>query len=264
MRTIGPPPTWLMSRLPWEVGRPVVGLNVKGSAAALLSRSGLLGAPVMIDGGMNSAGVSLQSAAKLARQLPPVAATILREHLAALSAPADVPSPPCTALPAGHHRRIFFGAPAEDPDAFGLGYEEVDQRGNVVPGTFRDITPFDHSVIDVCLPLGVGNSTVNEAWELVNVSGEDHNFHMHQTKFRVLATNSGNVAASALMDNLPVPHGSDECDATIASWRSGACKVRSVYVGIPFSEVGDFVYHCHILEHEDGGMMAHIRVVPYH
>jgi len=28
--------------------------------------------------------------------------------------------------------------------------------------------------------------------------------------------------------------------------------------------VGDFVYHCHILEHEDGGMMAHIRVVPYH
>ena len=26
--------------------------------------------------------------------------------------------------------------------------------------------------------------------------------------------------------------------------------------------VGDFVYHCHILEHEDGGMMATIRVLP--
>jgi FtsP/CotA-like multicopper oxidase with cupredoxin domain len=24
------------------------------------------------------------------------------------------------------------------------------------------------------------------------------------------------------------------------------------------------VYHCHILEHEDGGMMAHIRVVAHH
>jgi FtsP/CotA-like multicopper oxidase with cupredoxin domain len=34
-------------------------------------------------------------------------------------------------------------------------------------------------------------------------------------------------------------------------------------VNIPFSEVGDFVYHGHVLEHEDGGMMAHIRVVPY-
>ena len=27
-------------------------------------------------------------------------------------------------------------------------------------------------------------------------------------------------------------------------------------------DIGDFVYHCHILEHEDGGMMAIIRVIP--
>jgi FtsP/CotA-like multicopper oxidase with cupredoxin domain len=26
--------------------------------------------------------------------------------------------------------------------------------------------------------------------------------------------------------------------------------------------VGTFVYHCHVLEHEDGGMMGRIRVVP--
>jgi L-ascorbate oxidase len=31
---------------------------------------------------------------------------------------------------------------------------------------------------------------------------------------------------------------------------------------IPFAELGDFVYRCHILEHEDGGMMARIQVVP--
>jgi FtsP/CotA-like multicopper oxidase with cupredoxin domain len=36
-----------------------------------------------------------------------------------------------------------------------------------------------------------------------------------------------------------------------------------VHVEIPFAEIGDFVYHCHILEHEDGGMMAHIRVVAH-
>jgi FtsP/CotA-like multicopper oxidase with cupredoxin domain len=30
---------------------------------------------------------------------------------------------------------------------------------------------------------------------------------------------------------------------------------------VPFSQIGDFVFHCHILEHEDGGMMARIRVV---
>ena len=27
-------------------------------------------------------------------------------------------------------------------------------------------------------------------------------------------------------------------------------------------DIGDFVYHCHILDHEDGGMMAIIRVLP--
>ena len=27
-------------------------------------------------------------------------------------------------------------------------------------------------------------------------------------------------------------------------------------------DVGDFVYHCHIAEHEDDGMMAIVRVIP--
>lgn len=31
---------------------------------------------------------------------------------------------------------------------------------------------------------------------------------------------------------------------------------------LQFSQLGEFVYHCHILEHEDGGMMARIMVVP--
>jgi L-ascorbate oxidase len=31
---------------------------------------------------------------------------------------------------------------------------------------------------------------------------------------------------------------------------------------IPFSQLGEFVDDCHILEHEDGGMMAKIQVVP--
>jgi FtsP/CotA-like multicopper oxidase with cupredoxin domain len=238
---------------------PLRGLNVKGVSSNLVAKTGLLGAPIMIDGVRNSANISLQSAPQLLARMNPADAAILKEHLSALSAPAPIPSAPCTALPAGHHRRIFFGVPADDEDAFGLGYEEVDQRGDVVPGTFRDIMEFHHNVIDVCLPLGKGNSAVSEPWELVNVAGEDHNFHIHQTKFFVLM----NTAPGALVDNIPAPHGSDACDGSIATWRSGACQVKSVYVSIPFSEVGDFVYHCHILEHEDGGMMAHIRVVPY-
>jgi L-ascorbate oxidase len=44
--------------------------------------------------------------------------------------------------------------------------------------------------------------------------------------------------------------------------RDGHCGSAPLVLDIPFSQLGEFVYHCHILEHEDGGMMAKIQVVP--
>jgi FtsP/CotA-like multicopper oxidase with cupredoxin domain len=46
-------------------------------------------------------------------------------------------------------------------------------------------------------------------------------------------------------------------------WK-GKGPFPSVTVRMDFRgpDVGDFVYHCHILEHEDNGMMAIIRVNP--
>ncbi len=169
----------------------------------------------------------------------------------------------CQSLAPGHRRRIFFGLPATNPDAFGLGYEELDRDGQVVPGTFKDITEFDPDTVTVCVPLAEGNKPVSEEWELVNVSGEDHNFHIHQTKFEVLNGAAPSTEPGALIDNVPVGHGSPDCDGSIDTWRVGTCQVVPVRVKIPFSELGDFVYHCHILEHEDGGMMAHVRVVAH-
>jgi FtsP/CotA-like multicopper oxidase with cupredoxin domain len=115
--------------------------------------------------------------------------------------------------------------------------------------------------VNVCLPLGPGNVPVSEEWELVNVAGETHNFHIHQTKFQVLTQNAPDGDGGVLMDNVPLPNGGVTCDGTVASWREGACNVPTIVVKIPFAEVGDFVYHCHIGEHQDGGMMAHIRVI---
>ena len=45
---------------------------------------------------------------------------------------------------------------------------------------------------------------------------------------------------------------------------SGTGPYPSVTVRLDFrgADVVDFVYHCHILEHEDGGMMAIVRVFP--
>jgi L-ascorbate oxidase len=49
---------------------------------------------------------------------------------------------------------------------------------------------------------------------------------------------------------------------TITQWRHGHCQTNPEVFDIQFSQLGEFVYHCHILEHEDGGMMARIMVVP--
>ncbi len=192
----------------------------------------------------------------------------------------------CNPLPAGYHRRVFYGVPNQTlyPGVgFGLGYEVVDAKGQTVPGSSVDIVPFDPNVPIICVPLSPANKPIKEVWELINTATEDHNFHIHQTKFQVvdLKANAGSplyatslfvqsllaqvTAAIApqgtlLHDNVPLPAATGSCDNGIADWRSGACNVTPVVVEIPFKWAGDFVYHCHILEHEDGGMMAKIRV----
>ena len=223
-------------------------LEVRPVAAELLQKGGILHSAARISVPGND-GISVEDAGRNPR---------FAHHIASLADPS------CAALPSGHSRRIFFGLPTGEPDAFGMGYEELDQRGRPVPGTFRDIAPFDHTSVTVCLPLAAGNQPVTERWELVNVAGEDHNFHIHQTRFQVIPEHAPAGDAGGIMDNVPLLHGSPECDGSVAAWRNGACKVNPVRVEIPFAEIGDFVYHCHILEHEDGGMMAHIRVVASH
>lgn len=220
--------------------------------------------------------------------------------LATASATNPYPSSlPCTPvqLPAGYKRRIYYGVPAGTADGFGLAYEIVDQNGDPVDpaSSPTTVTTFDPSQAVVCLNLGPGNTPIKETWELVNLAGEDHNFHIHQTKFRVVdassMTKSGRRAplmlgrriaarysglrplpaglpfpkGTVLHDNIPLPAGT-ALDATgcagIAEWKAGSCEASVLTVEIAFSQLGDFVYHCHILEHEDGGMMARIAVKP--
>ncbi len=180
----------------------------------------------------------------------------------------------CVPLPKGHRRRIFFGfSDVTINNTFALGYEEVDMKGNVVPGTQKpapdQLERFDPAHTTVCLPLGPGQTPVEETWELVQLSTENHNFHLHQTRFSMNGGNGG-----VMQDNFPLGVAAPDASisdqvfnnqngvCTISQWRSGHCQSTPEVFDIPFAELGEFVYHCHILEHEDGGMMAKVRVVP--
>ena len=171
----------------------------------------------------------------------------------------------CTPLAPGHSRRIFMG-PAGETLAFGMGYEELDENGDVVPGTTQEVVPFNPDRPTICLPLAAGNKPVHERWEIINMGDEDHSFHIHQVRFSVLQKDkiNGQVVPGTndpgiLHDSIPLKHGTGDCE-TIASWHAGACRTYTQVIDVPFAIAGDFVYHCHILEHEDGGMMARIRV----
>lgn len=191
----------------------------------------------------------------------------------------------CRALPPGHRRRIFYGlVNVTNSNVFGLGYEEVYANGDPVPGTFLPIKAFDPSNPFICLPLGPGQTPVRETWELINLATELHNYHIHQTRFRTIDPNASSnsilspkmtaAGAGVIEDNVALNRAfassltfhstlmnNQNGYCTVDDWRSGRCVVKPSYVDIPFAELGEFVYHCHILEHEDAGMMAKIQVV---
>ncbi len=97
---------------------------------------------------------------------------------------------------------------------------------------------FDENRVDVAPTLG----TVEE-WTLRNATTEQHPFHIHVNDFLVLSVNGKPYGAHGLQDTVILPPGQD------------------VKVLIPFEDfTGKFVFHCHILAHEDHGMMAVVDV----
>lgn len=93
-----------------------------------------------------------------------------------------------------------------------------------------------------------------EDWIIENRSNELHAFHIHQLHFMLLDYMGRPVNEPFLRDTVNVPY-----------YDGKAMVYPSVRVRLDFRDpniVGDFVYHCHLLEHEDNGMMGMIRVLP--
>jgi FtsP/CotA-like multicopper oxidase with cupredoxin domain len=90
-------------------------------------------------------------------------------------------------------------------------------------------------------PVRVGELQV---WDLVNETGQDHPFHLHGFFFQVLEENGDGQAAPGWKDTVNVPRK----DQIRIAW-------------LPDDRPGEWMYHCHILEHHAMGMMAHFEVI---
>lgn len=236
--------------------------------------------------------------------------------------------------PEGARERFLLGSVIVRKDE--MGVIETNEDGSVIYSNSQDpseqgqvpLSVFSHGaegegdISDLCVMSGV-----KETWELVNISKEVHNFHIHQNKFalgeeylwgtadkmkvktpdpvdqvdlqssviQLPQENPGNY----IHDTIVVPRGAPECEAAeidkngkaagfilpnpadphgyfYDEARAGACRLSlggldeaqgagAISVKIPFfdaQQIGKYVFHCHILEHEDLGMMASIRVLP--
>jgi FtsP/CotA-like multicopper oxidase with cupredoxin domain len=175
-----------------------------------------------------------------------------------------------------------------DPDISTVGMKEQD-------GSFSGI-PFEEYVLKnglvdwdnakkkrVCIKLDNAGSH-KQLWVLRNATARLHNFHIHQMKFR-LAT-AAELAERSIAEPEapstcpPAPAPCDEPDIKFYD-NVGSPKladpganpvwhdtipipaIKSVYVIMSFDaqeQLGRFVFHCHILKHEDKGLMAPIEV----
>jgi FtsP/CotA-like multicopper oxidase with cupredoxin domain len=91
-----------------------------------------------------------------------------------------------------------------------------------------------------------------EDWIIENRATEAHVFHIHQIHFQVLERDGRMVNEPLLRDTIDLPY-----------WDGKSPHYPSLKLRMDFRDpniVGTFLYHCHILEHEDGGMMGSIRV----
>lgn len=99
---------------------------------------------------------------------------------------------------------------------------------------------FDMDRVDQMPKLGT-----LEEWTIYNDSDEWHPFHIHINEFQVVAINGEPYEATSMEDTRPLPP-------------NGSITMRTRFLDF----TGKYVYHCHILFHEDMGMMGIVEVVP--
>jgi suppressor of ftsI len=178
------------------------------------------------------------------------------QTLATITTAGDSPSDPPT-LPT----RV---APEGDPTAHDLSKLEIaeDDKRKFTFGYPSDGPKFTATINDklfeitddpIVAPL-LGSA---QEWELVNTTRDDHPFHIHVNGFQVISVSdeSGKLVpydARGHQDVVNIPKARMVNNVKV----NGRIVIRQKFEDFD----GWFVFHCHVLFHEDAGMMQTIQV----
>jgi spore coat protein A len=141
--------------------------------------------------------------------------------------------------------------------------------GIVEPGSPQDGTHFFTDPITEEPVVGT-----SEVWEFYNATVDAHPIHLHLVQFRILdrqrftamavekPMGTGNVLGAKL-SNIVLRGAPKRVAPNEAGLKDTVvCPPGQVTrILVPFNREGEYVYHCHILSHEDHEMMRTYRVV---
>lgn len=142
-------------------------------------------------------------------------------------------------------RKLYFSETGTDPAG-----------ANATPAYYITVEGAEPKIFDMNFrqPDITARQGTVEDWVIENRAREAHSFHIHQLHFQLLERDGAPAAEPLLRDTIDLPY-----------WDGHSKPYPSVKLRLDFRDphiIGTFLYHCHILEHEDRGMMGSIRVEP--
>jgi len=105
-----------------------------------------------------------------------------------------------------------------------------------------------------------------EIWSLVNLTDDSHPIHLHMVRFQILDRRPFDLFAYLNSRELNYTAAASPPDENEAGWkdtvRADPGMVTRIIVRFE-GFVGRYVWHCHVLEHEDNEMMRPYEVIPF-